>query len=242
MRSFVAAVLVSLLVAGCNSSSDKPGGEKKRIVLTGSSTIAPLAGEIGKRFEELHPGVRVDVQTGGSSRGVSDAREGLADIGMASRALKKEESDLKEFRIALDGVCLVVHKDNPVESLSDQQIIDVFTGKTTKWKDVGGNDRPITVINRADGRSEVELFTHYCKLKNSDIKAQSVAGENQQGLKTVAGNPNAIVYMSIGSSESEVKNGAPIKLLPLGGKAASIENVRSGSFPMSRPLIFITKI
>ena len=88
-----------------------------KLVLTGSSTVAPLAGELGKRFESLHPGVRVDVQMGGSSRGIADARQGLADIGMCSRALKETESDLLAFTIARDGICIIVHKKNPVTSL-----------------------------------------------------------------------------------------------------------------------------
>ena len=75
-----------------------------KIVLTGSSTVAPLAAEIGKRFEERNAGVRVDVQSGGSSRGVADARSGVADIGMASRALNADETDLKFFTIARDGI------------------------------------------------------------------------------------------------------------------------------------------
>ncbi len=87
-------------------------------MLSGSSTVAPLAAEIGKRFESLHPGVRVDVQTGGSSRGINDARAGLADIGMASRALKASEGDLSSFTIALDGISVIVNRSNPAASLS----------------------------------------------------------------------------------------------------------------------------
>ncbi len=212
-----------------------------KLVLTGSSTIAPLAAEIGKRFEKQNSGVRVDVQTGGSSRGVSDARSGLADIGMASRALKAEENDLKSFTIALDGVGLILHKDNPVKTLTDQQVIDIYIGKITNWKGVGGKDVRITVVNKAEGRSTLELFLHYYKLKNSDIKPQVVIGDNQQGIKTVAGNPGAIGYVSIGTAEFDAGNGVPIKLLPLNGIAASVENVRNGSFPLSRPLNLVTK-
>ena len=109
------------------TKSDETKFEK--LVLTGSSTVAPLAAEIGKRFESLHSNVRVDVQTGGSSRGVSDARAGLADIGMASRALKDDEKDLLQFTIALDGISVIVNKANPVETLNKQQIIDIYTGK-----------------------------------------------------------------------------------------------------------------
>jgi phosphate transport system substrate-binding protein len=213
----------------------------EKLVLTGSSTVAPLAAEIGKRFESLHPNVRVDVQTGGSSRGVSDARAGLADIGMASRSLKDDEKDLQSFTIALDGISIILNKANPVQSLNKQQIIDIYTGKTLNWKAVGGNDAPITVINKAEGRSTLELFLHYFGLKNTDVKPQVVIGDNQQGIKTVVGNPDAIAYVSVGTAEYEASQGAAIKLLPLEGKEASVENVRNRSFPLSRPLNLVTR-
>ncbi len=213
----------------------------QKLVLTGSSTIAPLAAELGKRFEKLHPGVRVDVQSGGSSRGVNDARTGLADIGMASRALKDDEKDLKSDTIALDGVGVILHASNPIKTLTDQQVVDIYTGKITNWRDVGGKDGRITVVNKAEGRATLELFTHYYKLKNSDIKAQVVIGDSQQGIKTVAGNPSAIGYVSIGTAEFESGHGTPIKLLPMEGVAATVENVRNGSFPLARPLNLVTK-
>ncbi|HEY3326692.1 MAG TPA: phosphate ABC transporter substrate-binding protein [Novimethylophilus sp.] len=214
---------------------------EQKLVLTGSSTIAPLAAEIGKRFEKLNPGVRVDVQTGGSSRGTNDARNGLADIGMASRALNPEENDLKSFTIALDGVSVILHKDNPVKALTNQQVIDIYTGKIANWREVGGKDARITVVNKAEGHSTLELFLHHFKLKNSEIKAHVVIGDNQQGIKTVAGNPGAIGYVSVGTAEFEVGNGTSIKLLPMDGVAATVENVRNGSFPFSRPLNLVTK-
>lgn len=231
--------LVAALLATLSWHSITYAAEK--LVITGSSTIAPLAAEIGKRFEKQNPDVRVDVQSGGSSRGVNDARNGLADIGMASRALKAEENDLKNFTIALDGIGVILHKENPVKTLTDQQVIDIYTGKITNWKDVGGKDVRITVVNKAEGRSTLELFLHHYKLKNSDIKPQVVIGDNQQGIKTVAGNSGAIGYVSVGTAEFESGNGAPIKLLPMDGVAATVENVRNGSFPLSRPLNLVTK-
>ncbi|WP_445627271.1 phosphate ABC transporter substrate-binding protein [Nostoc sp. DSM 114167] len=229
---------------GCSSANRDANNTNKlqgKLVLTGSSTIAPLAAEIGKRFESQHPGVRVDVQSGGSSRGVSDARQGVANVGMVSRALKPEENDLKAFSIARDGVTVILHKDNPVKSLNDKQVVDIYTGKVTNWKQVGGKDGAITVVNKAEGRSTLELFTHYFKLKNTDIKAQVVIGDNQQGIKTVAGNPNAIGYVSIGSAENSAANGVAIKLLPVNGIAATTANVQNGTFPISRPLNLVTK-
>lgn len=238
-RNFISFTF-ALLALGLGGSM--PGhAASQKIVLTGSSTIAPLAAEIGKRFEKLNPDARVDVQSGGSSRGVNDARSGLADIGMASRTLKAEENNLKSFTIALDGIGVVLHKDNPVKTLTDRQVIDIYTGKINNWKDVGGKDARITVVNKAEGRSTLELFLHYYQLKNSDIKPQVVIGDNQQGIKTVAGNRSAIGYVSVGTAEFEAGNGTPIKLLPLNGIAASVENVRNGSFPLSRPLNLVTK-
>lgn len=211
-----------------------------KLVLTGSSTIAPLALEIGKRFEQLNPGVRVDVQSGGSSRGIADARSGVADIGMVSRALKPQESDLTAYRIAMDGIGVILHKNNPVKALSNDQLVAIYTGKITNWKDVGGEDRRITVVNKAEGRSTLELFLHYFQLKSSDVRAHVVVGDNQQGIKTVAGNPGAIGYVSIGSAEYEEAHDTPIRMLPMGGIAAITENVRDGRFPLSRALNLVT--
>ncbi|MFZ1712784.1 MAG: phosphate ABC transporter substrate-binding protein [Nitrosomonas sp.] len=212
----------------------------ERLVLTGSSTVAPLVGEIARRFETKNPAVRIDVQTGGTSRGINDTRNGTADIGMVSRALKPDETDLHAFTIALDGISIILHANNRVAALKKQQIVDIYTGKITNWKSVGGADARITVVNKAEGRSTLELFLHYLELKNSQIKPHTIIGDNPQGIKTVAGNPNAIGYVSIGAAEYEAERGVPIKLLSLDGVDATIANVRKGTFPLSRPLNLIT--
>lgn len=212
-----------------------------RLTLTGASTIAPLAAEIAKRFEQQNPGVRVDVQTGGSSRGVADARSGLADIGMASRSLKADEKDLTPHTLAMDGVGVILHSSNPLRALTDDQIKAIYRGQIRNWKEVGGKDQTITVVNKAEGRSTLELFLHYTGLKNSEIKAQVVIGDNQQGIKSVAANPGAIGYVSIGTAEYEENHQTPIRLIPLRGVAATVANVRDGKFPLARPLNLVTK-
>ncbi|MDH5479577.1 MAG: phosphate ABC transporter substrate-binding protein [Nitrosomonas sp.] len=212
----------------------------QRLVLTGSSTVAPLVGEIVRKYESMHPGVRIDVQTGGSSRGINDTRNGIADIGMVSRALKPNEKDLHAYTIALDGVSVILHASNPVSVLSKQQIADIYTGKITNWKSVGGADARITVVNKAEGRSTLELFLQYFQLKNSQIKPHIIIGDNPQGIKTITGNPHAVGYVSIGAAEYEAKRGAPIRLLALDGVDASVAHVHSGAFPLSRPLNLIT--
>lgn len=234
-RKALVPVAVLLLLANGVRAEDH------KLVLTGSSTVAPLALEIGKRFEKQNPGVRVDVQSGGSSRGMADVRSGLAHIGMVSRALKPEENDLVAHTIAMDGIGIILHRSNPVQSLTDEQIKMIYTGRVTHWKEVGGQDARITVVNKAEGRSTLELFLHHFALKNSGIKAHVVIGDNQQGIKTVAGNPAAIGYVSIGAAEYEAGQGTPIKLLPMAGTAATVANVRDGHFPLSRPLNLVTK-
>lgn len=235
--SFVWIVaLIGLMLSGFHAQA-----ANQRLVLTGSSTVAPLAMEIAKRFERQHPGVRIDVQTGGSTRGIIDARRGTSDIGMVSRGLTSAEDDLRAYTIARDGIAVILHADNPLASLSDPQIVDIYTGKIDNWQPLGGEDRAITVVNKAEGRSTLELFLKYFNLKNSQINSRVVIGDNQQGIKTVAGNRGAIGYVSIGAAEYELKRGTPIKLLAMGGKPARVALVRSGEFPLSRPLNLVTR-
>ena len=230
------------LATGCGEGAAPGGdGETGRLTITGSSTIAPLASEMAKRYEQRHPGVRIDVQTGGSSRGVADALQGLAEIGMVSRTLKDEESQLDAVKIALDGVAVIVHADNPVGELSPEQIVEIYTGKINDWSEIeGAGEGPITVVNKAEGRSTLELFLHHFGLENSQIQADVVIGDNQQGIKQVAGDPRAIGYVSIGTAESSAEAGVTIRALPLEGVPATIASVRSGAFPLSRPLNLVT--
>jgi phosphate transport system substrate-binding protein len=237
------AVAAAAVLTGCGASdrASSNGAGGGRLTLSGASTAAPLVNEIAKRFESRHSGVRIDVQTGGSSRGVADVRRGTVDIGMVSRPLGADESDLMAHRIAMDGVALIVHRDNGVTGLTRQQIVDIYTGRIENWSAVGGPAAPITVVNKAEGRSTLELFLAHFKLKREEIRADVVIGENLHGIQTVAGDPNAIGYVSIGTAEFERSNGVPIKLLPLDGIEASTANVLNGTFALSRPLNLVTK-
>ena len=238
--NFVLNTIVSLLVVFFVNNSFA-AVLKGRLVITGSSTVAPLASEIAKKFEKLNPEVRIDVQTGGSSRGVSDAKSGLADIGMVSRGLKGSESKLFNFEIAKDGIGIILNKKNKVKFLTNEQVVAIFTGKIKNWKSLGGDDAPITVINKAAGRSTLELFLKYYKIKHSKIKAHIIIGDNEQGIKFVSGDANAISYVSIGAAEYSIRAGIALKLIPNTSVKASLENVTAGRFPLSRPLNLITK-
>lgn len=240
-RIGVVLSLFAVLLMAALFASWRVGGSRhmQRLVLTGSSTIAPVAGEIAKRFENVHPGVRVDVHSGGSSRGIADLRHGLADIGMISRALKKGETDLRFVQIAHDGVGMIVHRANSVRSLTNQEVIAIYRGEVRNWKQVGGADSPISVINKAEGRATLEVFKTFFGLRSQEIKPDAVIGHNEQGIKTVEGNPYAIAYVSIGAAEYGIRLGAAIRLLSLEGVEASSANVQ-GTYPLSRPLHLIT--
>lgn len=238
------AMLISLSLGGCSATSTAEQGSGDAVAgklsLSGSSTVAPLVTEIAKRYEQLHPQVRIDVQTGGTGKGIADARLGTADIGMGSRTLKPDEADLIAHQIAADGVGLIVHADNPVGELTAEQIIGIYTGKIVNWKDVGGNDEEITVVHKAEGRATLEVFLQHFDIDNPAVKADVIVGENQHAIKTVAGAKGAFGYVSIGSAEADIEAGVLIRLLPLDGVAASTPNVASGEFPMSRPLNLMT--
>ena len=231
---FVAIASAAVILTSATPSI--AASEEKQLVVTGSSTVAPVLSEIAKRYESLHPDVRIDVQTGGSSRGLKDARTGLADIGMVSRTLKEEEKDLMPFTIGIDGVAMIIHADNPITELTRQQIIDIYVGKINTWSELGGADEPIVVVNKAEGRATLELFLEYFGLESPDIQADIVAGDNEQDIKAVAGNPFSIAYVSIGNAEYDIEAGVPIRLLPLEGVPATSENVAADRFPMRRPL------
>lgn len=224
------------LVMACSSEVDS-----RKLVITGSSTLAPLLAEIAQRFELQHPDVRVNVQSGGSSRGISDVRKDISHIGMVSRSPNHSETDLHWHALARDGVSIIVHKDNPATELSQSQIVDIYTGRARDWGQVNGHNQAVTVINKAEGRSTLEVFLQHFGLSNSQIKADVVIGDNQQGIKTVSANIGAIGYVSIGAAAYEAQHGTPIKLLRTSGADATVENVRNGSFPIARTLHLITR-
>jgi len=235
-------VLALLLMGGAGflGFAGDEEADERTLVLTGSSTVAPVAAEIARRYEERRPGTRIDVQAGGSSRGISDARRGLNDVGMVSRALGPGESDLRAHTIARDGIALFVHRDNPVRELAAEEVRRIWTGGIDDWSEVGGSAGPITVVHKAEGRATLEVFLDHFGLENSRVDADVVVGANQQAVRTVAGSPGAVGYVSIGEAEVEIERGTPIRLLPMEGVEATTANVAAGRFPMDRVLNLVT--
>jgi phosphate transport system substrate-binding protein len=248
-RTTIALLLACALLTACNrkNATDHenaaPDGSamEGRLHLTGSSTAAPLMAEIARRFQTLHPKVAINIEMGGSARGISDVRDGKADIGMVSRVVADKEQDLKGFPVARDGLGLLVHKDNPVTTLTATQVTGIFTGRIKNWGKVGGANAPIVVINRDEGRGFIELFTAYFKIKYSEMKRQTILGDNSPVFDAVAARPNAISLVSVVAAENQAKAGVPVKLVALDGVAATRSNILSGNYPLARPLTLVTR-
>lgn len=233
-RKKILLLFLCTLFASCTKNKDQ-----SKLLITGSSTIAPLIADIAKAYEKSNA-VKIDIQTGGSSRGIYDIRKKLSHIGMVSRALKKSETDLEAHLIAYDGIAITLHKDNPVNELTKEQIVSIYTGKIKNWSELNGNKARISVIHKAAGRSTQEVFLKFFKLKDKQIKATSIIGDNEQAIKLLASDPNAIAYISIGTIEYYISQNKNLKMLPLNTIVPSSENVRKGIYPLARELNLIS--
>jgi len=195
---------------------------------------------IGERFRTVRPDIRVEVACGGSERGIRDVREGTAEIGMATRALKADEKDLYGFPIARDGLSVITHKNNPVRSLSPEQISGIFSGKIVSWRQVGGNDAPITVILKEKGKVATEFLVKHFDLAGK-IQGKVVPGDNPETANAVLSDPNAIGYLSSGEAERRAAAGEAIRTIPLEGVMPTARNIITGNYPLTRPLTLITR-
>lgn len=209
--------------------------------ITGSSTITPMLLEIGGQFTRLHPDVKLHISAGGSGRGISDSRAAKSDIGMVSRVLTDQEQDLKGFPIARDGVGLLVHRDNPVNNLTSAQVARIFKGQIKNWREVGGRNAPILVVDRGAGRGVTELFLGFFALRQSEIHPDLSIGDNSQLIETVVANKDAISFFSMLTAERQRKGGRPVKLLSLNGVQATRATVLNGVYPLTRPLTLVTR-
>lgn len=237
-------MLLGVLVSGCGKQETKEEGAPKpqqeelagTITVAGSTSVQPFSEVLAEAFTAQNPKTRVNVQGGGSSQGIEAAKSGAADIGASSRELKPEEKEgMKEFVIARDGIAVAVHPSNPVEGLSVDQIRDIFLGKITNWKQVGGNDAPITVVTREAGSGTRDGFEHLVMNKQPITDKALVANSTGAVKATVAGDKNAIGYLSMAGLD------AGVKAIAVDGVKPSKESVKSGEYKVSRPFIYVTK-
>jgi phosphate transport system substrate-binding protein len=215
----------------------------KTIKISGSTTVLPIAQNAADAFMTANAGTNIQVSGGGSGVGVQQIGDKLVDIGMSSRDVTKDElAKYPSFVItpvALDGIAVIVNpQNNPVNSLSIAQIRDIYNGKVTNWKDVGGKDMTIVVIGRDSASGTRTFFTDTVMNKTSYVKTQFEKNSNGAIQQSVAQTPGAIGYVGLGYIDPTVKalkinvNGTLVE--------PSVKTVLDKTYPISRSLLFIT--
>jgi phosphate transport system substrate-binding protein len=221
----VVSLLITLSFSGCAPQQTASSGVT--ITLAGSTSVQPFAEILAEEYMVKHPEDSVNVQGGGSSAGVTAAQSGAAEIGMLSRDLKGSEKTLKEFVIAHDAIAITVHPTNPVTQLTKLQAQGIFSGKINNWKEVGGDDMKIVIINRPKSSGTRATFKKYA-LNGADEAEGKALTEDQSGTvkKAIAETDGAISYLAF----SYVDN--TVKALKYDGVEATADNVKSGKYPI----------
>lgn len=231
------------------------------IKLAGSSTVRSIITKSSVPFGEKH-NVTFSIEGGGSSHGVKTVASGSVDIGTASRYLKDKEKDkwpdLVAHLVGQDGVAVILNAALGITALTKTQIQYLYTGKIRNWKEIGGPDEPVILISKEIGRSTLDLFVEYADLEIEEnktllrmhhrIKGEEhfslvdarIIGSNQSAIIQVARQKGAIGYVSIGDGLIFAERTKRIILPKLDGIEASKENVKTGTFPITRPLHLVT--
>jgi phosphate transport system substrate-binding protein len=238
---FVIVLLISaFLITSCRPAPQPeptPSAQVSgKITFAGSTTVQPLAHELGQAFQQVYPEVELDIAAGGSKVGIQAIHEGTVDIGMASRALHPEEAEgITPHQIAVDVIAVVVHSSNPVEALTMEELQAIYAGQITNWQAVGGSDSPITVGIRGKNSGTRGAFDEIVlddqEPSAPNIKTAVTAGDM---AALVIDDPNAIGYVGFGNLEPE------IKLVAIDGVDPSEESARDGSYNLTRPLLLLT--
>jgi phosphate transport system substrate-binding protein len=217
------------------------GAQTSTLIVTGASTMYPLMTDIARRFEQQHPGLSIDVRSGGTGQGLADLRSGASEIAMVSRQLVDNERDLFSFPLCRDGAAIVVHRSNPLKELSRRQLSDILTGKVTDWKQLGARAGAIKVVWRTESQAIPELILRHLKLGPEQIRSHLRVFENAEAVGLVANDRNAITLAALGVAERSAKSGAAVKLLAYEGTPASTRAVRDRTYLLARPLMLVTR-
>ena len=213
--------------------------------IKGSDTVLPIAQQTAERFMTLNPNARVTVTGGGSGVGISALLDETTDIAMASRGIKFSEKmkakaageELEEIPVAYDALAVVVHPSNPVKQLTRRQLEDIFRGKITNWKQVGGDDRKIVVYSREPSSGTYEFFKESV-LKNKNYMASSLSMPATGAIiQSVSQTKGAIGYVGLAYVSPRVKTLS----VSYDGKhyaAPTVENATNKTYPIVRPLYY----
>ena len=176
------------------------------ISINGSTTILPFAQSTSEAFMKSNPDVRISVSGGGSGNGAKALIDGTTQIAAMSREMKSEEIEKATAKgikpvqhvVAVDCIVPIVHPKNPVKNLTDEQLRDIYSGKITNWKEVGGEDKGIAVIGRDTSSGTYEVWEEKIMKKNPVTPRALISASSGALVQMVAGNPLSIGYDSLG--------------------------------------------
>ncbi|MDA3798679.1 MAG: phosphate ABC transporter substrate-binding protein [Kiritimatiellae bacterium] len=245
MKKILSAV-AALVIVG----STVVTAAEETLVLDGSTTVGPIAKAFAEYYMSIYPEVNITVSESGSGNGAKSLVNSDCDIANMSRFMKEKEFKAAAEKgimpvahvVAMDGLAVIVNPANPVKGFTVEQLRDIYTGKVTNWKEVGGPDKAIVVISRDTNSGTYETFynlimTH--KIDGESVKEKikdgaEYVGSNGAVRQRVATTPTAIGYVGLGYLDRSVK------ALPVNGIMPGKETVASGTYPIARPLYMFT--
>ena len=212
------------------------------IVIKGSTTVLPVAQGTLEAFMKKNPQVQMSLSGGGSGEGIKALIDKTTDIATSSREIKKEEITLAQTKgikpvahvVAHDAIIPVVHPKNKVGNLSIDQLSQIYQGKITNWKEVGGEDLKIVVISRDSSSGTFESWDHFVMKKAKVTPRAQMLASNGVIVTAIAKNRYAIGYLGIGYINKSVKP------LQVNGVTASVQTALSKEYPLSRELYMYT--
>lgn len=215
---------------------------EQKIVLDGSTTVGPIAKAFAEYFMAAHPDVNITVSESGSGNGAKALVNNTCDIADMSRPMKDTEFKAAADKgiqpvahaVALDGLPVLVHPQNPVSGLTIEQVRKIYTGEITNWKEVGGPDLAIVVITRDTNSGTYETFETMVMDKQKITEKAEYVGSNGAIRQRVQTTPAAIGYAGLGFVDQTVK------ALKVNGVYPSAATVRTGEYPIARPLFMYT--
>ena len=253
----LAVLMMGVMFAGCGakeepavdgSVAEEPVIEEivlSGMVKTGGSTsVEKVMNALIYQFQEDNQNVKIEYEPNGSGDGIKNTLSGLYEIGHSSRELKTDGSEdgLDVIPYAIDGIAVVIHKDNGVEALTKDQLKGIFTSQIKNWSEVGGENAAITVVTREDGSGTRSAFAEIIGLEKKDddstaiVAAATVADSTGAVQTTVSQNPNAIGYMSFSDVDADKVNTVKYE-----GTEITTDNLKNGSYKLKREFYLVIR-
>lgn len=240
-KTWAAALLISVFAAGlaltgCGGNDAGESGSSGKITVSGSSALLPLAKDAAKKFKAKNDQVSITLNAGGSGTGIKQISEGSVDIGNSDVFAKEKlpeakAAELVDYKVAVTVMAPVVSKEigTNVKSLTKAQLQDIFTGKVTNWKDVGGLDEAVVLITRPSTPGTRALFTKYALDGKEELSNKSMETDDSGTLvQTVSQTKGAIGYVAL----SYLMNNNTVTPLAIDGVEPTLDNVYNGKYPV----------